>query len=108
MQAHRQLPQEEALKEQFAKILADLKKADKIHELLSTLLTEGEYAMIARRVEVLRRLQANQSYLSIQKELAVSSATIAAIAQLLQLDLIKDILKRVQRIGKRSGGWFGV
>ena len=82
MKTHRPLPQEEALKEQFAQVLSDLKKPEDIHEFLSTLMTEGEYAMLARRIEVLRRLQANQSYLTIQRELSVSSATVAAISQL--------------------------
>lgn len=107
MKAHRQLPQEEALKEQFAQVLADLKKNESIHEFLSTLLTEGEYSMLARRIEVLRRLQAEQSYLTIQRELGVSSATVAAISQLQQLEFIKDVLKRVERIAKKSTGWFG-
>lgn len=108
MKAHRQLPQEEALKEQFAHLLADLKKSESIHEFLTILLTEGEYSMVARRIEVLRRLEANQSYLTIQRELGVSSATIAAVSQLQQLDFMKDVLKRVDRIAKKSGGWFGV
>lgn len=108
MKAHRQLPQEEVLKEQFAHLLADLKKSETIHEFLTILLTEGEYSMLARRIEVLRRLDANQSYLTIQRELGVSSATVAAISQLQQLDFMKDVLKRVDRIAKKSGGWFGV
>ncbi len=108
MKAHRQLPQEEALKEQFAQLLADLKKTEVIHEFLTTLLTESEYSMLARRIEVLRRLQANQSYLTIQRELGVSSATVAAISQLQELDFMKDVLKRVEKIAKKSGGWFGV
>ncbi len=108
MKAHRELPQEEALKEQFAQLLADLKKTEAIHEFLSMLLTEGEYSMLARRIEVLRRLQAKQSYLTIQRELAVSSATVAAISQLQQLDFMKDVLKRVEKIAKKTGGWFGL
>lgn len=108
MKAHRQLPQEEALKEQFSQLLADFKKPELIHEFLTTLLTEGEYSMVARRVEVLRRLQANQSYLTIQRELGVSSATVAAISQLQTLDFVKQVLKRVDRIAKKSGGWFGM
>lgn len=108
MKAHRQLPQEEALKEQFSSLLADLKKSDAIHEFLTTLLTEGEFSMLARRIEVLRRLHASQSYITIQKELAVSSATVAAISQLQQLDVMQSILKRVDRIAKKAGGWFGV
>ncbi|MBP7875628.1 hypothetical protein KA012_01360 [Candidatus Woesebacteria bacterium] len=108
MKAHRELPQEEALKEQFAQLLADLKKTESIHEFLSMLLTEGEYSMLARRIEVLRRLQAKQSYLTIQRELAVSSATVAAISQLQHLDFMKDVLKRVEKIAKKTGGWFGL
>lgn len=108
MKAHRQLPQEEALKEQFAQLLADFKRQELIHEFLTTLLTEGEYSMIARRIEVLRRLQENQSYITIQKELGVSSATVAAISQLKELDLMKDVLKRVEKLSKKSGGWFGM
>ena len=108
MKAHRELPQEEALKEQFAQLLADLKKTESIHEFLSMLLTEGEYSMLARRIEVLRRLQAKQSYLTIQRELAVSSATVAAISQLQHLDFMKDVLKRVKKIAKKTGGWFGL
>jgi uncharacterized protein YerC len=108
MKAHRQLPQEEALKEQFAQVLSDLKKPEDIHEFLSTLMTEGEYSMLARRIEVLRRLQADQSYLTIQRELSVSSATVAAISQLLELEFIKKILKKVEKNAKKTGGWFGV
>lgn len=104
MKTHRQLPQEEALKQQFAGLVAQLKKADKIHEFFQTLLTDTEYSMLARRLEILSRLEANQSYLTIQRELKVSSATIAAVAQLKQLPAVEGLLKQLKKTQKTS--WF--
>jgi uncharacterized protein YerC len=108
MKNHRQIPQEEAIKEQFARLLADLKKPEDIHEFLQTLLTETEYSMLARRIEVLRRLHGKEPYAKIQKELAVSSATVAAVAQLLELEFMQMVLKKLDKVSKKAGGWFGI
>lgn len=77
------LPEIEAkLKEDLAILLSDLKKPDLVLEFLSTFLTSTELNVLAKRLAILKRLHENHSYEQIQKELAVSSATISSVAQI--------------------------
>lgn len=70
------------LKEDLAILLSDLKKPDLVLEFLSTFLTSTELLVLAKRLAILKRLHENHSYEYIQKELAVSSATISSVAQI--------------------------
>ncbi|MDQ5950859.1 MAG: hypothetical protein QG639_136 [Patescibacteria group bacterium] len=70
------------LKEDLAILLSDLKKPDLVLEFLSVFLTSTELSVLAKRLAILKRLHENHSYEQIQKELAVSSATISSVAQI--------------------------
>ncbi len=104
MRTHKPLPQDELIKEQLAQLVADIKKPEEAFEFLSVFLTEAEVSMLARRVEIIKRLQDNQSYLTIQRELSVSSATVAAVAQLRDLPAVQNFIKKVQK--RQKSGWF--
>lgn len=104
MRTHAPLPQDDQIKMQLAQLIADLKKPEEIYEFLGTFLTEAELSMFARRLEIIRRLEENESYLTIQRELKVSSATVAAVAQLRDLEPVQAYLKKVRR--RQKSGWF--
>lgn len=70
------------LKEDLAILLSDLKKPSLVLDFLSTFLTNTELTVLAKRLAILKRLHENYSYEQIQKELAVSSATISSVAQI--------------------------
>lgn len=70
------------LKEELAVLLADLKKPALILEFLSTFLSSTELTVLAKRLAILKRLHENYSYEQIQKDLAVSSATISSVSQI--------------------------
>lgn len=105
MRTHAPLPVDEAIKQQLAQLIADIKKPEEIYEFLGTFLTDAELSMFGRRLEIIRRLENNESYLTIQRELRVSSATVAAVAQLRDLEHVQNYMKKVKR--RKSGGWFG-
>lgn len=73
---------ENKLKEELAVVLSDLKKPELVLEFLSTFLTNTELTVLAKRLAILKRLHENCSYEQIQKDLAVSSATISSVAQI--------------------------
>lgn len=104
MRTHSPLPQDDVIKLQLAQLLSDLKKPESIFEFLGTFLTEAEYSMMARRLEIIRRLEDNQSYLTIQRDLKVSSATVAAVAQLREIEVVKEYVKKVNK--RQKSGWF--
>lgn len=70
------------LQHELAALLADLHQPPKILACLQLFLSETELSIFAKRLAIFKRLQAGQSYETIQKDLAVSSATISAVAQL--------------------------
>lgn len=73
---------ENKLKEDLAIVLSELKKPDQMLEFLSAFLSETELLVFAKRLAILQRLHENYSYEQIQKDLAVSSATISSVAQI--------------------------
>lgn len=73
---------ETRLKEELAIVLTELKKPDLMLEFLSAFLSETELLVFAKRLAILQRLHENYSYEQIQKDLAVSSATISSVAQI--------------------------
>lgn len=89
---------------QLAQVISDLKKPEEIFEFLGTFMTESEYSMFARRLEIIRRLEDNESYLTIQRAIHVSSATVAAVAQLRDLEPVQNYLKKIQK--RKRSGWF--
>lgn len=84
---------EQKLKEELAILLADLKKPEFVSEFLETFLTETELLVLAKRLAILKRLHENYSYENIQKELAVSSATISSVAQIKDSQVSSQIVE---------------
>lgn len=104
MRTHTPQPQDDTIKMQLAQVISDLKKPEEIFEFLGTFMTEAEYSMFARRLEIIRRLEDNESYLTIQRAISVSSATVAAVAQLRDLEAVQNYIKKIQK--RKRGGWF--
>ncbi len=104
MRTHQPHPQDEAIKMQLAQVISELKKPEEIFEFLGTFMTESEYSMFARRLEIIRRLEDNESYLTIQRAINVSSATVAAVSQLRDLEPVQNYMKKIQK--RKRSGWF--
>lgn len=61
--------------------LADLKSPQEIKDFLEAFLSENEHEILAKRVAVAYWLDKGRSYVNIQNNLKVSSATIAGIQE---------------------------
>lgn len=64
----------------FAKILSSQEAPDAL-QLLTEILTEKELEYIERRLRIALMLKKGESYTKIQKELQVSAATVAVVAE---------------------------
>lgn len=73
---------QEQLRLELAQVIADFRKPSDILSFLTLFLSEAELLIVAKRLAIFKRLQSGESYLDIQKELGVSSATVSAVAQL--------------------------
>jgi len=84
-------PLELNLKEELAKVIADMKSPREIQEFMQLFMSESELLMLAKRLAIFKRLSQNASYESIQQELSVSSATVSSIAQLKTQSFAKKV-----------------
>lgn len=84
------------LKEELAKVIADMKSPKEIQSFLTLFLSENELLMLAKRLAIFKQLSANDSYESIQQKLSVSSATVSSIAQLKNESFAKKVAQVIQ------------
>lgn len=74
---------EKKIKEIFHQLIADLKNKEDVAIFLRDFLTPVEYQALIKRLALALYLEKNRSYKEIQKTLKVSSATIAALQEMM-------------------------
>ncbi|PIR61975.1 MAG: hypothetical protein COY81_02605 [Candidatus Pacebacteria bacterium CG_4_10_14_0_8_um_filter_43_12] len=84
---------EQELQQDLAVVLTELKKPSLTEQFLSQFLTQTEVQALAKRLAILKKLHQNYSYAQIQKELAVSSATISLVAQIKDSEIGEQMIE---------------
>lgn len=67
------------IKKQFVRVIALAKNQEQAHDLATSLLTEAEQLMLAKRLAVVVMLEYGYTFRDIEKTLRVSSTTVATI-----------------------------
>ncbi len=84
------------LEKTFSQVLADIKSADEMDNLLIDFLTEGEYEILSKRLAIAYWLKKGRSYDNIKRNLKVSSATIATIQNEMKKEGFQKALKMIE------------
>jgi len=84
------------MKNIFYQLLADLKNKSEVEIFLKDFLSESELNTLSNRLSIIKLLNLGKSYAEINKELKVSSATIASTANLLNKKGIKLALEKIK------------
>ncbi len=86
---------QDAYVEQLAELLSDLRNPDEVQEFLQAFLSKTELQTLSKRLEIIRLLSQQAAYQEIQKQLKVSSATVAGAASFLETAIAKKILYHI-------------
>jgi uncharacterized protein YerC len=85
------------IKNLLYQVLADVKSPEEVRDFLEEALSETELEMLAKRLAVAHYLDRGRSYENIKNNLAISSATVATIAEQVKKGQgFKIALKKIQ------------
>jgi uncharacterized protein YerC len=84
------------LKKMFLGVLAEIKSTKEMETVLNDLLSETERAVVLKRLGIAIYLDKKRSYEDIKRNLRVSSATIASVAEQLGNPGFQEIIKRIK------------
>ncbi len=87
---------EKQLSEMLYGVLAELKTPEEIKMVLGDVLTEGERAAMIKRLGIAVYLDKGRSYEDVKKNIKVSSATIASVAENLGSSGWQEIIRRIK------------
>ena len=88
---------EKLIYSQFFKVIADIRSADEAESFLKEILTKTELEALVKRLAVAHYLDKGGSYEDIKKNLRVSSATVATVAeQIKKGEGFKIALKKIR------------
>ena len=76
--------------------MADLKTPEEIQDFLSSFLSEAERTTLAKRVAVAYWLDKKRSYDNIERNLKVSSATVAAVNNVMNTRGVRIALQKIK------------
>jgi uncharacterized protein YerC len=76
----------------FCQLLSEIRTPKEAHQFCEAFFSPSEMSMLMKRLGIAYELEENKPYLEIQKELNVSSATIATVAMRLHLPGYKKAL----------------
>lgn len=80
----------------LTQVLAGLKKTEDVKQFLNDFMSETELELFSKRLAVAYWLKKGRSYNNIKNNLKVSSATIAAVQQLVEKKGIKMAIKELE------------
>lgn len=87
---------QESLFYQLITVLSDFNKPYQVDEFLRSFLTPTEQVVLAKRLAIARMLEAGYSYEDIRRQLNVSSATIASVAEIVPTNGIQQALTKLR------------
>lgn len=81
---------------QLHTLIADLHNQSQVETVLKDFLTDTEYLVLAKRLDIAVKLDSGESYDSIRKSLKVSSATISSVSELLSKGGMQIALQKIK------------
>jgi len=80
----------------FAQAVNDLQDYEQTHTFFNDFLTDNEYEALAKRLAIAYWLKKGRSYSNIKINLKVSSATIATVQSMMELEGFKTVIKNIE------------
>lgn len=80
----------------FEQAIVDIKGREEVHNFLKDFFTENEIEVFSKRLAVAYWLKKGRSYSNIKDNLKVSSATIASVQSMMEMEGIKLAIKKIE------------